>query len=184
MKLHARFSWLLSLLTALSVALPVAKAVPAAVVAAREMLYVTIAIADPVAFAQHRYALTTGAELYLATLRQKAAEEARAAKFDGTVIVLDEGASPPAGANVLRLTWSVSGVVAEYFDGARRTSKTFGDVSATPVRFHPNFNSMQGDLFQASRDGRSDATVRARAQMDLFLALARVADEVRAKQTA
>mgnify|MGYP001557325698 FL=1 len=121
--------------------------------------------------------MATGAELYLATLKQKAADEARAAKFNGDVIVLDEGAIPPAGPNILRLTWSLSGVAAEYFDGTSAAPRNLGVVSATPVRFHPAFDSMHRDLFQASADGRSDAAMRARARMDLYLALERIAGE-------
>jgi hypothetical protein len=172
MKLRPHFRWLFTLLTAVSVTLPATKASPTAIVAARQTLYVSLAVADSVAFAQHCYALTTGTELYLSTLKQKAAEEA---KFDGEVIVLETGATPPLGANVLRLNWSLSGVVAEFFDGSRSTPRNLGNVSATPLRFHPNFSAMHPDLFQPSSDGRSDAVVRARTRMDLFLALRGVA---------
>jgi hypothetical protein len=138
-------------------------------------LYVTIDTTNPAGFDRGRNSSVTGQELILATLKDKAAEEARLAHFEQPITVLDIGVKPPAGAQVLRLTF-MGNVTADYFDGQESKSNYLGVVSNTSLSFHPNYRAMQNDIrAHTMPDEHRDALLRANVEMYLYTALDRLA---------
>ncbi len=139
-------------------------------VAAGDAVYVTIENFDPIRFDRMRYALMTGDELILSTLKSSATEQARFAGYTGTVNVLDENAKPPAGATLLTLTWNGNAVSADVTQAGK--SKYLGVVNRLPISYHPDFKRMQLSIDTAGvPNARRDAALRAEVQMDLFQAL-------------
>jgi hypothetical protein len=150
--------------------------VPLALVAANvtispaaETLYVRIDSPDLIAFRHYRLAKADGSELILSTLKKTAAEQARFAGYTGEVIVLDDGAEAPAGADVLLLEWNDELVNASLHRGGKK--KFLSTVSRAPLSGHPNFPAMRADLDRGSRDERRDADLRAKTQMYLYESL-------------
>lgn len=137
-------------------------------------LYVTIDAFEPIEFSHMRRALTDGSELILATLRQCAAGEARYAQYPGEVRVLAEKETPPAGAAVLRLTWTGNAVVGDWFPRPGSKPVNLGVVSSTPLMQHPDYDRMHAEIRQGLSAQRRDAELRALTRMNLYLALQRV----------
>ena len=148
---------------------------PSASATAVAPLYVTIDALEPIEFSHMRRALADGSELILAILKQCAAEEARFAQYPGEVWVLAEKEAPPAGAAVLRLTWTGHAVVGDWFPQPGSKPVNLGVVSSTPLMHHPDFDRMYAEI---SRHGlsteRRDAELRALTRMNLYLALQRI----------
>lgn len=143
---------------------------PASPLPARETVYVTIEYFDPIRFDRMRYALMTGEELILSTLKSSAMEQARFAAYTGEVVVLDEKAKAPDGATVLTLTWNGQAVAADVVQKGR--SKYLGIVNRLPLSYHPDFTRMRQTIDHAGLpDAHRDAVMRAEVQMDLFMAL-------------
>jgi hypothetical protein len=143
-----------------------------------QVLYVTVDSLDPVQFDRGRNARETGQELIVATLKNKAAQEAALVHLNRRVIVLDDGVKAPVGAAELRLTWT-GGVTADLFNGKDAKSKYLGVVSHTPLSFHPNFKAMQTDIRSHTMpDEHHDALLRADIEMYLYIALQRTAREL------
>lgn len=138
-------------------------------------LYVTIDAFEPIEFSHMRRALADGTELILSTLKQCAAEEARFAQYPGEVRVLAEKETPPAGAAVLRLTWTGHDVVGDWFPQTGSRPVNLGVVSGTPLMQHPDYERMYAEIIRHGlSDQRRDAELRALTRMNLYLALQRV----------
>jgi hypothetical protein len=153
--------------------------ISATTVAAADTVYVQIDTFDPIAFDRMRYARDNGDELILNTLKKEAAAQAKYAELNYNVVVLDDAAAPPKGANVLRLTWANGEVLAELISPANAKPKFLGVVSRTSISYHPNGSQMLRDVDRAGlRDARRDASLRAQTQMHLYLGLQRVAREL------
>ncbi len=143
---------------------------PALTVApATETVYVKIDSPDLIAFHHYRLAEVDGTELILSTLKQTADDQARFAKYPGPVSVLDDDAKAPDGAPVLLLTWSGDTVSATLQRGGRE--KSLGIVSRTALSTHPDFPEMMKYLDKGLSDQRRDAKLRAKTQMNLYVAL-------------
>lgn len=147
----------------------VAADTPIAATAAANALHVKIDSPDLIAFRHYRLAKADGSELILSTLKKTAADQARFAGYAGEVVVLDDGAEAPAGADVLLLEWNDDSVHASLLRGGKK--KFLSTVSRAPLSGHPNYAAMRADLDRGSRDERRDADLRARTQMNLYEAL-------------
>jgi hypothetical protein len=137
---------------------------------AGETVYVTVEHTDYIQFNDLRYALTTGDDLFMTTLKASAAAQATFASYAGTVVVLDENVKPPSGATVLRLTWTPKVVSADVTQGGK--NKYLGVVNSQPISYHPDYMNMKRSIDSAGLpDARRDAALRADLQMYLFKAL-------------
>ena len=138
-------------------------------------LYVAIDTFDPIRFNDLRQARREAGELVLSTLKETAAASARFAGFTDEVIVLDEGAKAPAGARVLRLTWTQgSDVTADLTEHGK--NYYLGVVSRKDVLMHPDHQRMlRAMTMNAHPDAAYDAQVRTKTEMNLYFALKQVA---------
>jgi hypothetical protein len=135
-----------------------------------ETLYLGISSPDMIDFEKLRHAKADGTELILSTIKATAAEQAKFAGYVGEVIVLDEGAKAPDGARYLLLSWSRGDSTATFMQGGKE--KYLGVVNRTPLREHPNYQSMRTEIdSHQMRDTRQDAELRAAAQMNVYMAL-------------
>lgn len=143
-------------------------------------LYVVISTTEPIEFKQYRHARADGRELILSTLKMRADQQARFAGYPGDVTVLDEKDAPPADAAVLRLTWTADVVAAELIAHAGAKPQYLGVVSRSPLSEHPDFKAMQHEIDQSgASDKKRDATLRAKTEMNLYLALLRAKRELK-----
>jgi hypothetical protein len=182
-------------LASAALALPRIAAAPAAT---GDTLYVTVDSDDPIAFKLFRYGYNDGKDLIIDTLRAKAGDMAQAAHWSGPIVVLDENTPPPAGAHVLRLNWDDSGgsaagvqtlgggrserdftVSAEYLPNPDAKPRYLGVVSRESLAFHPTPDLVYTRIRSAPNDfARRDETVRAKTELNLFLALQRARKQV------
>jgi hypothetical protein len=178
--LHAvKSSLLLSCLFCFLAASTMAFAADDAAASAESTVYITMHTSEPMQFERRRYGDDTGQELIHSTLVQSAAEQAEYAELKRKVIVVPEGEAAPAGALELRLHWGNGVVTAEVVDGVSPKPKYLGVVSRTELSYHPNGQKMISRVHRAGlRDVRAEALMRAQVEMNLYLALQRVAREL------
>jgi hypothetical protein len=138
-------------------------------------LYVVIDTTWPAGFDVYRYSRVTGTEFLLTTLRAEAERQAEFAGLNRSVVVPDENASLPDGANVLRLTWADSAVLANYQPAGSKAT-FLGVVSGYRYAFHPDHRAMEAAVrSNMMPDPHADAQFRAQLQMYLYESFHRLA---------
>lgn len=142
-----------------------------------EKLYVTIDTFEPITFKDLRQSHVKKGEIVLSTLKDTAQASAKLAGVDAEVVVLDEDAKVPAGAPVLRLTWTDgrSNVTADLTENGR--NHYLGVVSREPLLSHPEHMRLQREVDSAFPSHvRRDAVVRTETEANLYFALKLVAN--------
>ena len=133
-----------------------------------QTLYVVVDNIDEAKFEHARYSRVNGQEIIMTTLKTHAAELASAANWKGSVTVLDYDTPAPVGARVLLLTWDRGEATL-----VRGKDKAFlGVVSTRQLAFHPDHERIIRQIVPSTRpDEHYDSLLRARTEMDLFVAL-------------
>lgn len=135
-------------------------------------LYVAIDTFEPIKFNTYRYGRAQPGDLVLSTLKATAAASAKLAELSDEIVVLDEGASAPAGARVLRLTWTDgrNTVTADLTENGH--NHYLGVVSRKEIPDHPEHQRLLRTVMSAvTADAQNDATVQVRTEMNLYFAL-------------
>ena len=144
--------------------------------AADRTLFVAVENIDDTNFELERYSRVNGQEIVMTTLKAHATELAKAAHWDGTVTVLDYGASAPVGAQILLLTWDRG--QASLIQGRNETY--LGVVTLRPLAFHPDHKRIVRQIAPSTRpEEHYDSLLRAHTEMRLFVALQLAAEHER-----
>jgi hypothetical protein len=145
--------------------------------ASGEKLYVTIETFEPIEFNELRQSHVKKGEIVLNTLKDTAAASAQLAGLSADVVVLDDEAKAPAGAPVLRLTWTDGrrSVTADLTENGK--NHYLGVVSRESLLSHPDHMRLQREVdFAFPSHVRRDAVVRTETEANLYFALKLVAN--------
>ena len=161
------------LLAALALAAPAVPRLAAAGAVPGGTLYVTIGFDNPIFEEHYRYGYNDGKDLVLDTLRERAEADAKKAGWPTPIIVLGDKSPPPAGAPVLRITWTdPNAVVGEYLPSKDAKPYYLGVLSRTALAFGPDPDGALNRIASAPNDlAKRDQRVREDIATYLYVAL-------------